>query len=139
MKRLSFLIFLLSALVVSCQNSAGQSAVAPEGVAATLHVVNDVLSPDDYRARLAGDPDVQLLDVRTPREYQEGHIEGALNIDFLNKGAFEAGIKQLDPERPVMLYCRSGRRSAKAAEQLEALGFREVHDLRGGYQAWPHK
>ena len=79
-------------------------------------------------------PDVQLVDVRTAEEYNEGHIPGSINIDVL-KGHEELAAT-LDPERPVALYCRSGRRSETAGWVLEKAFFRNVVDLKGGYNEW---
>ena len=79
-------------------------------------------------------PDVQLVDVRTAEEYNAGHIPGSINIDVL-KGHDELA-STLDPERPVALYCRSGRRSENAGWVLEKAFFRNVVDLKGGYNEW---
>ena len=79
-------------------------------------------------------PDVQLVDVRTAEEYNAGHIPGSINIDVL-KGHEELAVS-LDPERPVALYCRSGRRSETAGQVLEKVFFRNVVDLKGGYNEW---
>ena len=79
-------------------------------------------------------PDVQLVDVRTAEEYNAGHIPGSINIDVL-KGHEEL-VATLDPERPVALYCRSGRRSENAGWVLEKAFFGNVVDLKGGYNEW---
>lgn len=92
------------------------------------------------RADVAGfkefiaNPDVQIVDVRTAAEYNAGHIPGSINIDVL-KGHEELAT-MLDPERPVALYCRSGRRSETAGRVLEKVFFRNVVDLEGGYNEW---
>ena len=78
--------------------------------------------------------EVQLVDVRTAEEFAEGHIPGAMNMD-VNGVAFEAQIATLDTERPVALYCRSGRRSKVAAEKVAKAGF-EVVELDGGILSW---
>lgn len=77
----------------------------------------------------------QLLDVRTKKEWDEGHLEGAKLITVTEDGFLEKAKATLDPEKDVVVYCRSGSRSAKAAEQLRAAGF-TVHDLAGGIMAW---
>ena len=80
-------------------------------------------------------PDVQLLDVRTPDEYAEGHIAGAVLVD-VNESDFEGkAVAMLDASRPVAVYCRSGRRSARAASLLTARGYK-VTNLEGGVMAW---
>ena len=78
---------------------------------------------------------VQLLDVRTQAEYDEGHLENALLID-VNGESFLADVEaQLQKDKTVAVYCRSGRRSASAAEKLSKDGF-DVVNLDGGITAW---
>ena len=93
------------------------------------------LSVEEFQKRLDEDGTVQLLDVRTPQEFVEGHIPGAINIDWLADGFVEAAKATLDPEREVLIYCRRGRRSAEAADTLETLGFK-IHNLKDGFNAW---
>jgi rhodanese-related sulfurtransferase len=77
----------------------------------------------------------QLIDVRTPREFSNGFIEGAKNIDY-NGDTFEKQMKKLDKTKPVLVYCAAGGRSENAAELLQEWGFKEVYDLEGGYNGW---
>ena len=77
----------------------------------------------------------QLIDVRTPREFSNGFIEGAKNIDY-NGDSFEKQMKKLDKTKPVLVYCAAGGRSENAAELLQEWGFKEVYDLEGGYNGW---
>ena len=74
-----------------------------------------------------------LLDVRTPQEFATGHIQGAINIPVqdLDRRMAEVGAK----DRPVVVYCRSGQRSARAARMLKAAGHQTVHDL-GSIGRW---
>ncbi len=78
---------------------------------------------------------VTLIDVRTPEEYQSGHIKSAQNVN-IQSSDFKAQMKRFDREKPVYIYCRSGARSAKAGKILEEMGFKEVYDLKGGVLAW---
>ena len=78
---------------------------------------------------------VQLIDVRTPEEYNEGHINDAKLIDYFSSD-FKEQLQQLDKTQPVYLYCKSGGRSGKASRMLSDLGFTEIYDLKGGYNAW---
>jgi rhodanese-related sulfurtransferase len=77
----------------------------------------------------------QILDVRTKEEWKEGRLKGAKLVTVTEAGFLDKAKAALDPEKPVVVYCRSGRRSAMAAEQLRAAGF-TVLDLEGGITAW---
>ena len=78
---------------------------------------------------------IQLVDVRTPKEYKEEHIGNATNIDF-NDTDFEVNVQKLNKNKRVYLYCRTGNRSAKAAEKMRALGFRKLYVLPVGMEGW---
>ena len=85
------------------------------------------------------DNSIQLVDVRTPEEYAEGHIPGSLNIDVKDKENFPTSVdKLLDKEKKVAVYCRSGRRSRTAAKQLTEKGFK-VYNLKKGILHWKEK
>jgi rhodanese-related sulfurtransferase len=77
----------------------------------------------------------QLLDVRTKEEWDEGHLKGAKLVTVTEDGFLEKAKAVLDPKKPVVVYCRSGKRSAMAVEQLRAAGFTVV-DIEGGIIAW---
>ena len=130
MKRFGFLAFVL-AFAVSCGNNSQQNNVEQQEVAAPQIENFNV----EQFGELIKDTTVVLLDVRTPQEFAEGCIEGALNIDvkdslFMNnvQAAIPAGAK-------VAVYCRSGRRSMMAAEQMVEKGYVLVN-LEGGILAW---
>ena len=78
---------------------------------------------------------VQLLDVRTPEEYSEGHIGGAINIDVLSDDFPVVADKELSKDSTVLVYCRSGKRSLDAAEKLTKLGYKVIN-LKGGITEW---
>ena len=80
--------------------------------------------------------EVQLLDVRTPEEFHEEHIKTATLADINDDAVFEQATANLDKQKPVYVYCHSGRRSARAAKSLRDKGFQTVVDLDGGIQAW---
>jgi rhodanese-related sulfurtransferase len=98
-------------------------------------VAISVLNKNQFAEAIQG-KEVILVDVRTPEEYAEGFIEGAINIDYFDQQSFIKQISELDKKEPVYLYCRSGNRSMKAARQLVTLGFEKVYDLAGGYMSW---
>jgi phage shock protein E len=78
---------------------------------------------------------IVLIDIRTPEEYNEGHIENAINIDYYAND-FSNQINSLDKEKTYYIYCRSGSRSGNALKIFEDLGFKEVYDLRHGINSW---
>jgi len=79
--------------------------------------------------------DVQILDVRTPEEYAEGHIKGALLADYNGANFKEDALRVLEKDKKVAIYCRSGRRSAAAAKVLSAEGF-ILYNLETGIIGW---
>lgn len=81
----------------------------------------------DEGVELIAEPGTVVLDVRTPAEFAEGHVEGARNVD-VNDPGFREAVKQLDPAVPYVVYCQSGNRSAAAAEIMAAEGFTDVAD-----------
>ena len=78
---------------------------------------------------------VQLIDVRTAEEFYKGHIENAQNIDFFSAD-FDLKMAALDNSKPLILYCRSGRRSAKSVLKLSDEDYVFIYDLEGGIIQW---
>ncbi|GIZ10316.1 rhodanese-like domain-containing protein [Flavobacterium sp. UMI-01] len=77
----------------------------------------------------------QIIDVRTPEEYNQEHLVNAKNIDW-NGNNFDNEVAKLDKTAPVFVYCKSGGRSQKAAAKLTELGFEKVYELEGGFMQW---
>ena len=94
-----------------------------------------VLAPQAFIDQAKADTTSILLDVRTPKEYSEGHLANARQLDYLNTETFDAGIKQLDKSRTYYIYCRSGRRSHGACLKMKKQGFK-VYDMEGGILNW---
>lgn len=86
--------------------------------------------------QLIKDTNIQLVDVRTLAEHMEGHIPGSLNINVQDKEFASCVDDLLDKNRPIALYCRSGRRSRKAAELLIEKGYQKVYNLDKGILNW---
>lgn len=126
------LLLALALLATSCGGSDAGDAADP-GAAATG--VRQVSAADG--AALQADPpaDLVILDVRTPEEFDEAHLEGATLIDFYDDD-FRDQITDLDRDAPYLLYCRSGNRSGQTATIMEELGFTNVADVDGGINAW---
>jgi rhodanese-related sulfurtransferase len=86
-------------------------------------------------AELVADTNVVVLDVRTASEFAEGHLEGAINIDYQQSDFVEKATATLPHDKKIAVYCRSGRRSAGAAGKLGDNGYKLVN-LKGGIIAW---
>ena len=92
------------------------------------------LDVEGFAAKVA-ESGVIVLDVRTPMEFAEGHLENAVNIDF-QSGSFESDIAALDKNATYAVYCRSGNRSGQAVKVMSDLGFTDLYDLDGGVIDW---
>jgi rhodanese-related sulfurtransferase len=119
MKNALIILFLISS-IVSCKSQ-------------TKEVITKV-DVETFKKGLTNNK-VQLVDVRTPEEFQEGYIENAILIDYFSED-FKTKIQELNKKEPVYLYCKSGNRSGKTSIILRDLGFTEIVDLEGGYMAW---
>jgi len=113
-KIIIFTIVLIA--LVSCNHSAG------------------LLKADDFEAGIK-QPNVQILDVRTAKEFEKEHIKDAINID-INEDNFVQEISSLDKSKPVFVYCLAGSRSSNAASVLKDNGFKNIYELDGGMLAW---
>lgn len=78
---------------------------------------------------------VILVDVRTPEEFNAGHIDQAVNINWFDSD-FSEKMKSIDKNKTIYVYCKKGGRSAKAAHLLDSLGYVNVVDLTGGYDSY---
>ncbi len=78
---------------------------------------------------------VVLMDVRTPEEYAQGHIEGAVNINWFDPD-FSTQVERIGKDETIFVYCKVGGRSAKAQKRLLELGYEKVVNLEGGYDAY---
>lgn len=92
-----------------------------------------LISAEEMRELMVLDS-VQLIDVRSLEEFQEGHLQGSQNLvydeDFVQK------IEQLDKSKPVAVYCRTGRRSENCSQILKEAGFKKIYQLNGGLSQW---
>lgn len=106
----------VSALLVACSSTSDSA-------------VTDVGAQDFVTS--SSEPGTVVVDVRTPAEYAAGHVEGAVNID-VESSAFGAEIAALPTDTTYAVYCRSGRRSTLASDQMADAGFTSVINLEGG-------
>ena len=123
-------VWLVAAVVVAL------GACGGGGGAATARGTIETISPTEAADLVAEAPEgLVILDVRTPQEFADGHLAGAVNLDYQAAG-FADDLGTLDRDAPYLLYCRSGNRSAQARELMRDLGFTEVYEIDGGINAW---
>lgn len=114
------------------EESSGETASSDQTAAAGIRLV----SASDGADIIDNPPeDLVILDVRTPEEFNAGHIDGAIMIDFY-EADFGEQIAALDPDVPYVIYCNSGNRSGQTTLIMNELGFGDVADVDGGIQAW---
>ena len=93
----------------------------------------NALSAQEANATIAETKDLQLVDVRTPEEYREGHLPQARNIPL---DQLEKRLGELKADKPLLLYCHSGRRSSMAMGLMKKRGFTQMKNMKGGISAW---
>jgi len=84
---------------------------------------------------ITDNPDLVILDVRTPGETKNGVLPNAIEIDYRNSN-FETEINKLDKSKSYLVYCKSGGRSVSACKKMNAAGFTDLTNMKGGYSAW---
>lgn len=117
------LFFTLS--VVACNNKQPSKTVTQFGEI-------NVITPSDFKEKSVNQT---IVDIRTPQEFAEGYIEGAVNINVFDKNFLDQ-MAQFDKSKPIFIYCRSGNRTSSASKKLSELGFQQVYDLQGGIVNW---
>ena len=93
------------------------------------------LDAKEFAAKISKTTSAPVIDVRTPEEFEKGHLENSININW-NSDDFKNQIAKLEKTKPVFVYCLSGGRSSSAANQMRADGFKEVYELNGGIMKW---
>ncbi|NOT75195.1 MAG: rhodanese-like domain-containing protein [Cyclobacteriaceae bacterium] len=117
-------VILLVLLICSCSSPASESS--------------SILSAEKFQEELMSDPEIILLDIRTPQEVSEGSIKGSVNIDY-SSGRFDKILDSLDHSKTYFVYCAGGKRSGAAVDLMKEKGFRHVSGLEGGLNAWKAK
>jgi thioredoxin len=117
---LSFALSLLILVTVGCDTAQSQKKL---------------ITAIEVQEKIQAEPTITVVDVRTPGEYQNGHLANAINIDW-NGDDFAGQIAKLDTSKPIIVYCQSGGRSAKAAEKMMSMGFHNFYEMQGGMMKW---
>lgn len=123
-----FLLFLVSFAFLSCAQNSNTSLSEEQ------QTIN-YITAEELQARI---DTIQLIDIRTPEEYNSGHLKNAININFFDAD-FADQINKLDKNKEVYLYCKSGNRSGKASKKLKDSGFLKIYDMNGGILEWNQK
>ncbi|HCE55491.1 MAG TPA: rhodanese-like domain-containing protein [Lutibacter sp.] len=118
--KLSFLV-LITILGISCNTKSQSHSEAIK-----------VLTPTEFKQKSANQT---IIDIRTPQEFSEGHIEGAVNINYYDSN-FMDQMAKFDKNQPIFIYCRSGNRTTAASKKAADFGFTEIYDLEGGILYW---
>ena len=134
MKKILTYLFATLCLTTACGQSKEQQAQKSQNDSIQAQVNFDNIFVNEF-AELIADTSVVVLDVRTAKEFAEGHIKRAMNIDFLQEGFLEKAKIQLPKDKTIAVYCRSGKRSANVAGKLSNLGYKMVN-MKGGILAW---
>lgn len=119
MKYLALLF--INILLISCSSTAQQTNTDVDATTFEQHLTKE---------------NVQILDVRTAGEYQNGHIKNAMLADWTNPAQFKDRVQYLDKSKPVLVYCASGGRSGAAAKWMAENGFTSIENLKGGFIQW---
>jgi phage shock protein E len=125
-----FSLFLLSA----CERKVPQAQSAVHEGTPGSAIKN--IEVEEAEELLQENENVVVLDVRTPKEYSEGHIAGAKNLNFNDRKNFQEQLAGLDKEQTYLVHCAVGGRSAQAREMMKELNFQNVYHLEGGFKAW---
>lgn len=121
---------------IFCQNSAKTApAKAPLSNIQTATPMFADLNVTQFQKKLNSDNSAILLDVRTPEEYKNGHLQNATAINFFDAD-FKEKVNKLDKTKPVYVYCAAGGRSAKALKVLKESGFKAAYNMLGGLNSW---
>ncbi len=132
------ILFALFAFLLSCSSKTVKNETTVQTVREQKTGPVEAEKAYDMIINNRDNPSFVIIDVRSENEYAEGHIPGALNLDYAS-GQFENSVKSLDRNKTYLLYCSSSRKSEKAVSDLKELGFLEAYHIFGGLTEWERK
>jgi rhodanese-related sulfurtransferase len=149
MKNRNLMIRSLAVLVIlailvgstACGNSTTQGGsntpAAPPSASASMANLKNVSTVEGYDLvnKNSNNPDFIIMDVRTPAEYQSGHLANAVNVDIYAQD-FESRLGQMDKDLQYLVYCQTGVRSAQASKTMSELGFTHIFNMLLGIGQW---
>ena len=134
MKKTTLLAAILLVGIISCTSQSADKKTETNTSPTAQAAPYQDLTVAEFKQKMT-EPDVVVLDVRTPEETAEGKIEGATELDFQSPD-FAAQLDKMDKSKTYLVYCRSGNRSGKTCELMSEKGFAKFYNLAGGYTAW---
>lgn len=139
MRRSLYILLFLPALILINTGCTGGSRKKPDlkGEEKVNVKTAVLLNVNGFEEGINSAPQAQVIDVRTPEEFNKGHLKGALNINYQGD-EFTAEVGKLDKSMPTYVYCQSGGRSSEACNYMANQNFTNLYDLDGGFSAWSH-
>lgn len=132
MKKIMLMLLIVTATQLAACAGSGGGGAAKTTVSSG---VRRLLPSDEFERKMADAAGAQIIDVRTPGEFALGHLANAVNIN-VNDPDFEQQLLHLNKSRPVLVYCKAGSRSARAADVMQRMEFTEIYELDGGIMKW---
>jgi rhodanese-related sulfurtransferase len=130
--KIAFLLFFTSIINVGCNfNNKSNNDGTDSGTKIRQGEII-TLTPQEFKEKY---PNNTIVDIRTPYEFKQGYIKGAININYYSRNFTEKFVT-FDKNKPIYIYCRSGSRTSSAARKLVKAGFQKVYNLRGGIINW---
>ena len=133
MKKIMLGIFGLT-LAVACNSGESDAKVENTEVQKAVSIVQEDITVEQA-SEMIKNGDVIVIDVRSEDEYSSGHIDGAIIVD-INSVGFEEGLAELDKSKKYIVYCHSGKRSARSSYIMADSGFENIYNVLGGISAW---
>ncbi len=136
--RKSVALFIDTILAVVLASAVFHGCTKKESTAPVVNPIYENISPEQAKDMIrvnSGNKSFVILDVRTPEEYETGHIEGAVNSDYYSD-SFRDNLEKLRKSNTYLICCQSGNRSGKALEIMKELGFEQVYNMTGGMNSW---
>ena len=138
MKILNYLILIAAVLIsISCKSDAskfGESGTTTANLVTPSQNSVKNISAEEAKTLMLENPEIEILDVRTPSEYGAGHLKKSENVDFLGS-EFLKNIKNLDPNKTYLVYCSMGGRSSQASQLMQKQGFNSVYNSKEGFSS----
>ena len=128
----ALLLLFISIISLSCDTNKKPNSTSDNSINQDSQGKVHLLTPAEFKEKYVNHT---IVDIRTPYEFRQGYIKGAVNINYYDRKFLE-NFKDFDKSEPIYIYCRSGSRTSSASRKLVKSGFLNVYDLRGGISNW---